>query len=115
MRSPTFIEKKDLLERTKRELRECKDFKLGDCQEFKKSKYLNLIEKNIFIDQQEINSLVLDREKFLKQALVNYLRCLQWGDLHNVRVFRVVSLWFENHGNDLINELIKVFCNFGGS
>ncbi|XP_055888527.1 serine-protein kinase ATM-like isoform X2 [Biomphalaria glabrata] len=107
MRSPTFIEKKDLLERTKRELRECKDFKLGDCQEFKKSKYLNLIEKNIFIDQQEINSLVLDREKFLKQALINYLRCLQWGDLHNVRVFRVVSLWFENHGNDPINELIK--------
>ncbi|XP_059177895.1 serine-protein kinase ATM-like [Physella acuta] len=103
MRSPTFQEKRNLLQRTKKELEECREFR----EELKKSKYLNQVERNFKIDQQEITSLGEDRNRFLHQAIENYLRCLEYGDIHDLTVFRVVALWFENSSNDLVNHLIQ--------
>ncbi|KAH9504406.1 hypothetical protein Btru_063525 [Bulinus truncatus] len=77
MGSSTFQDKDNLLKRTKQEIAECKNLKLEICQEFKRSKYLRMAEKNFEIDEQEVTSLRQDKEKFLQQALVNYIRCLQ--------------------------------------
>ncbi|CAL1538509.1 unnamed protein product [Lymnaea stagnalis] len=101
MRSPTFQDKQNLLQRSRSELKECQGYGLRE------SKYLTVIEKNMKIDEEEITSMLEDRGRYLQQALVNYLRCLQHGDLHDLKVFRVVALWFDNCDNQEVNVLMK--------
>ena len=72
------------------------------------SRYLRTLEKQHLIDEQELNSMMADRGRFLSCALSNYLECLQFGDRHDMRVFRVTSLWFDNVSEPGINDTIQV-------
>ena len=69
-----------------------------------------MIDKQRILDEQEMKQLERDKEKFLLQAVGNYLKCLQLGDKHDLRVFRLTSLWFDNNTNQQINKGIKVSC-----
>jgi len=44
------------------------------------------------IDEQEQQSLLCDRERFLLSAVDNYIKCLQHHDKHDLNVFRLISL-----------------------
>ena len=72
------------------------------------SRYLRILEKQRVIDEAELESLHEDRGRFLQCALHNYLKCLQAGDKHDLRVFRMTSLWFENASSEDINVQLKV-------
>ena len=72
------------------------------------SRYLRTLEKQHLIDERELNSMMADRGRFLSCALTNYLECLQFGDRHDMRVFRVTSLWFDNVSEPGINDTIQV-------
>lgn len=60
------------------------------------------------IDQSELDAMGEDRERYLKQAVQNYIKCLKHGDKHDIRLFRLVSLWFSNPTSADISGLIMV-------
>ena len=72
------------------------------------SRYSRMIDKQRMIDEQEMVQMEENKKKFLLQAVGNYLKCLQMGDKHDLRVFRLASLWFDNNTNQQINKGIKV-------
>ena len=72
------------------------------------SKYLKIMEKMSIIDEQEIEALENDCKNYLHQALENYLRCLKAGHLYDFKIFRVVSLWFDNCLSSDVNAIIEV-------
>ncbi len=73
-----------------------------------------MLEKQRIIDEHELSQMKEDKECFLEQAVENYLKCLQSGERHNLRVFRLTSLWFDNSGSVEINKMIKVHVCFTG-
>ena len=82
------------------------------------SRYQRLIEKQTAIDEQELANLVNDRKRFLLKAVENYIKCLKCGDQHNLCVFRLTSLWFNNVGIEEVNTMMQVcqpFVAIGGS
>lgn len=49
-----------------------------------------------------------DLRKFLEESIDYYMKCLIHGEAYNIRaMFRLVSLWFDNHNRDNINQLLK--------
>ncbi|XP_035828475.1 serine-protein kinase ATM isoform X2 [Aplysia californica] len=100
MKSPMYETKRDLLRRSRSELEECHQFKGA-------SKYLKVMEKTSAIDEQELEALENDCQRYLHQALENYLRCLKTGDLYDLKIFRVVSLWFDNCSSLEVNQMIE--------
>jgi len=63
------------------------------------------------IDEQEQQSLCCDRERFLLSAVDNYIKCFQHHDKYDLRVFRLISLWFDNvdkASSDKISACMKV-------
>ena len=67
-----------------------------------------MVDKQRQIDEQEMKTLETDKENFLLQAVGNYLKCLRVGDRHDLRVFRLTSLWFDNNTSQQINTHIRV-------
>ena len=56
-----------------------------------------------------------DKTKFLIKAVDNYLRCLQSGDQHDMRIFRLTSLWFNNAADKTVTKLMAVSIKVRGS
>ena len=77
------------------------------------SRYLRTLEKQSAIDEQEVVTLAEDRSTFLEKAVSNYSRCLRLGDRHDLRAFRLTSLWFENASSPVVNHLLNVGFVFG--
>ncbi|KAF8778750.1 Serine-protein kinase ATM like protein [Argiope bruennichi] len=59
------------------------------------------------IDQEEMESVEADKKRFLEKAINNYLQCLRGSDTHDLWIFRLISLWFQNLDDDVINKIIK--------
>ncbi|GIY53666.1 serine-protein kinase ATM [Caerostris darwini] len=59
------------------------------------------------IDQTEMKSVEADKKRFLEKAVINYLQCLRGSDTHDLWIFRLISLWFQNLDDDEINNIIK--------
>ena len=72
------------------------------------SRYLRTLEKQSDIDEHELSCMLEDRQLFLLKATRNYIQCLRSGDAHNLRVFRLTSLWFNNTGIEEINNMMEV-------
>lgn len=72
------------------------------------SRYFRTLSKQSEIDQSELDAMGEDRERYLKQAVQNYIKCLKHGDKHDIRLFRLVSLWFSNPTSADISGLIMV-------
>lgn len=101
-KSPVYKDKLSLLQEVKSLLHMTAELK-------RSSKYLKMMERNASIDEEEMKTMDKDHIQLLKQALVNYLRVLKLGqgDDLDLKVFRVVALWFENAEDDEVNKLIK--------
>ncbi|EDV19270.1 uncharacterized protein TRIADDRAFT_33879, partial [Trichoplax adhaerens] len=105
LKSNEFEEKKHLIRQSKSDLELLKGTKSVNTQDNAR-RYKKLLEIQSRIDESEEKQLLDDKIKFLKLAITNYIHCLQFGDDHDVRVFRLCSLWFENWQYHNINEII---------
>ena len=65
------------------------------------------MEKSNIIEQKEMEALENDCKRYLHQALENYLRCLKVGNIYDLKIFRVVALWFENSSDSDVNDMIE--------
>ncbi|XP_006815117.1 serine-protein kinase ATM-like [Saccoglossus kowalevskii] len=101
MKSTTFELKQALLKKSNAELSKL------ETTENQRNKYVMTLMKQQQFDQQEMDNLKFDRATYLDTAVNNYLRCLHLGDYHDMRVFRLCSLWFENSHDKEVNEILK--------
>ncbi|KAH3729489.1 hypothetical protein DPMN_055461, partial [Dreissena polymorpha] len=111
MRSSTFEAKQSLMRESKAEAERLREV-MGETAKERKaprdvSRYLRTLEKQSEIDEHELESMNQDRNIFLLKAVENYVKCLRSGDEHNLRVFRLTSLWFNNVDNELVNQMIQ--------
>ncbi|XP_060082468.1 serine-protein kinase ATM-like [Ylistrum balloti] len=102
MKSSTFEAKQNLFKKAQKEIESLKQ--VGDNT---KEKYFIILNKQSQIDRQEITALEDDKGRFLVTAVENYMRCLKAGDRHDLRVFRLTSLWFSNNNDQEVNEIIQ--------
>ncbi|XP_070548846.1 serine-protein kinase ATM-like [Ptychodera flava] len=87
MKSPTFEAKQALLKKTEEELTKLENMKE---QSQGRNKYTLILKKQQQIDEQEMESLKVDKTNFLATAIDSYIKCLEIGDFHDMRVFRLV-------------------------
>ena len=72
------------------------------------SRYYKTLSKQSDLDKAEVEVMNEDKTKFLQKAVENYLKCLTYGDKHDLRIFRLISLWFSNSSVQSVNALIEV-------
>ena len=70
-----------------------------------------IMERHSALDQDQVKSLSAQRSYYLSQALTFYSKALQQKDhettSHDLRVFRLVSLWFSNMADADVNNLLE--------
>ncbi|XP_063405374.1 serine-protein kinase ATM-like [Mytilus trossulus] len=102
MKSNTYEAKQALMKKAKTEMETLKQ--LGDIS---KDRYYKILYKQSDIDKAEIEAMNEDKTKYLQKAVENYLKCLKYGDKHDLRIFRLISLWFSNTAVQDVNTLIE--------
>ena len=73
------------------------------------------MERHSALDQDQVRSLAGQRARYLGQALTFYAKALQQDAAsraagtsgHDLRVFRLVSLWFSNMADTEVNNLLE--------
>lgn len=68
---------------------------------------LATFERQSKIDEAEIESTYNDRNMYCNLAMKYYLYNLQYSDVNNAMVFRVISIWLNNRTNADINNLLE--------
>ncbi|XP_041351980.1 serine-protein kinase ATM-like isoform X2 [Gigantopelta aegis] len=101
MKSSTYEAKRALMKKAKKDAKKYKTLVNNN------DRYLRTLEKQSKIDEQEVVTMEEDRNTFLEKAVGNYIKCLKLGDKHDLRVFRLTSLWFENASSDVVNQLLN--------
>nr|ACG68443.1 ataxia telangiectasia mutated protein [Branchiostoma floridae] len=101
MKSSTYEAKKDMIERSRAEVEKMTQSGVVA------NRYFKIIKRHMVDGKDELEGLNEDRDAFLHKAMENYIRCLRAGDEHDLRVFRLCSLWFRNAHNPDINQLAK--------
>eukprot|EP00058_Branchiostoma_floridae_P018809 XP_002604298.1 hypothetical protein BRAFLDRAFT_88587 [Branchiostoma floridae] len=101
MKSSTYEAKKDMIERSKAEVEKMTQSGVVA------NRYFKIMKRHMVDGKDELEGLNEDRDAFLHKAMENYIRCLKAGDEHDLRVFRLCSLWFRNAHNPDINQLAK--------
>ncbi|XP_070188647.1 serine-protein kinase ATM-like [Littorina saxatilis] len=102
MSSPTFEAKRDLMNKAAAEYN-----KYSEGGQVQKDRYLRTLEKQSKIDEEEVAAMIEDRKRFLQHAVCCYASCLQRGDTHDLRIFRLTSLWFDNNTSPEVNEVLE--------
>ncbi|XP_054719337.1 serine-protein kinase ATM-like [Uloborus diversus] len=102
-KSTAFLTKQELMHSSKED---AKKLKSKDNTEDQRKTHI-IITKQTMIDQEEINTLEQDQKLFLNKAIMNYLRCLRGTDSHDLWIFRLISLWFQNFTDQSINSIVK--------
>ncbi|XP_051881914.1 serine-protein kinase ATM isoform X5 [Pristis pectinata] len=102
MKSSEFENKRALLKNAKAEIHLIKEHK------FQTNRYVVKVQRECELDEQAMCALQEDRKQFLCKAVENYINCLQSGEEHDMRIFRLCSLWLENSGVPEVNEMMKL-------
>ncbi|XP_078699305.1 serine-protein kinase ATM-like [Branchiostoma floridae x Branchiostoma belcheri] len=105
MKSSTYEAKKEMIERSKAEVEKLTQTGLVSSA----ARYFKIMKRHMVEGRDELEGLNEDRDAFLHKAMENYIRCLKAGDEHDLRVFRLCSLWFRNSHNPDINQLAKEY------
>ncbi|KAG5460220.1 MAG: hypothetical protein BJ554DRAFT_7758 [Olpidium bornovanus] len=58
-------------------------------------------------DREDAQSFINRQQYFLSAAVENYVRCLTFGNSHDMVVFHLCALWFANSDVRQINSLMK--------
>lgn len=77
-------------------------------------RYTTKVMRELALDQKSLSDRQTDRQRFLLKAVENYIRCLEGGE-HDTWVFRLASLWLENAGVKVVNDMMKVRGAHSGS
>ncbi|XP_060585424.1 serine-protein kinase ATM-like [Ruditapes philippinarum] len=107
MNSSTYEAKQSLMRKSQQEADRLREV-MGESA---KDRYLRTLEKQTEIDQHELLCMQEDRNIYLLKAVLNYIKCLRCGDEHNLRVFRLTSLWFNNVHNKDVNSMMEEAVN----
>ncbi|XP_051881913.1 serine-protein kinase ATM isoform X4 [Pristis pectinata] len=107
MKSSEFENKRALLKNAKAEIHLIKEHK------FQTNRYVVKVQRECELDEQAMCALQEDRKQFLCKAVENYINCLQSGEEHDMRIFRLCSLWLENSGVPEVNEMMKLAARMG--
>ncbi|XP_042907102.1 serine-protein kinase ATM isoform X1 [Parasteatoda tepidariorum] len=83
-----------------------KELRLSENTEDQRKLQLIFLRQNE-IDQTEMKSMEMDKKSFLEKAVIHYLKCLKGSEKHDLWIFRLISLWFQNIESDYINQIIK--------
>lgn len=102
--TPEFQIKIRTMQQARDEAKKLKEFKDKGSDELRAIK---IREKQSSIDESELTSLEENVVNFRDKALKNYLCCLRDSNTHDLRVFRVISLWFDNYQEAAINTIMK--------
>jgi ataxia telangiectasia mutated family protein len=100
IKSTTFEQKQDLLKKFKLESKEIEKLEPD-------SKLYIILRKQLDIDEKEFKLLNQDKELYLCKSIENYLNCLEFGNDYDIHMFRLISLWTQNHSNVKVNKIIK--------
>ncbi|GAB1602778.1 serine-protein kinase ATM-like [Argonauta hians] len=100
MDSKTFGVKKDLMKDAQRDAQELSNLNV-------EPRFVGILQQQSAIDEAEVSSATEDCNKFLRQAIINFIRCLHLCDHHQLHIFAFVSLWFENAQTPKLTELLK--------
>ncbi|XP_019856363.1 PREDICTED: serine-protein kinase ATM [Amphimedon queenslandica] len=110
MNSPLYQAKQKLLDRAKTDLQSMSKAKPdGRSTEF--PKHYRQLSKLSEEDELIIRQHEQDQRQFLNKSIINYSLCLSTGEQYNLRIFRLMSLWFTSSTDPLINELIKDYVS----
>ncbi|XP_028274525.1 serine-protein kinase ATM isoform X2 [Parambassis ranga] len=101
MNSSEFENKQALLEKAKEEVDLMRQRKVTS------NRYTIKVQRELELDEKALSNLQTDRQRFLRKAVENYIQCLEQGEEHDTWVFRLASLWLENHGIKFVNDLMK--------
>uniref|UniRef100_UPI00398E438B serine-protein kinase ATM n=1 Tax=Pristiophorus japonicus TaxID=55135 RepID=UPI00398E438B len=101
MKSSEFETKRALLKNAKEEIDLIKEHK------FQTNRYVVKVQRECELDEQAMCALQEDRKQFLCKAVENYINCLQSGEEHDMRIFRLCSLWLENSSVPEVNNKMK--------
>ncbi|KAL3183327.1 hypothetical protein MRX96_000303 [Rhipicephalus microplus] len=100
LRSPEFIAKQELLQQSSHILESS-----GKRTSMEEAHAMRLLERQSNLDRGEEANLKAAQKRHLLQAIGNYLQCLRGG--HDLRLFRLVSLWVTNAAVPEVNSLLK--------
>ncbi|XP_078258598.1 serine-protein kinase ATM [Rhinoraja longicauda] len=101
MKSSEFENKRALLKNAKAEIHLIKEHKVQT------NRYVVKVQRECELDERAMCALQEDRKQFLCKAVENYINCLQSGEEHDMRIFRLCSLWLENSGVAEVNKMMK--------
>ncbi|KAL2096545.1 hypothetical protein ACEWY4_008693 [Coilia grayii] len=101
MKSSEFENKQALLEKAREEVELMRERKVGN------NRYTVKVQRELELDVRALESLRMDRRRFLLNAVENYVRCLELGREHDTWVFRLASLWLENADTRSVNSLME--------
>ncbi|XP_028656011.1 serine-protein kinase ATM [Erpetoichthys calabaricus] len=101
MKSSEFENKRALLEKAKQEV------DLMKVHRVETSKYTIKIKREFELDEKALCNLKEDRIRFLCKAVENYINCLEFGEEHDVWVFRLCSLWLGNSAVSEVNSMVE--------
>ncbi|XP_053392108.1 serine-protein kinase ATM-like, partial [Mercenaria mercenaria] len=104
MNSSTYEAKQSLMRKSQQEADRLREVMKGESG---RDRYLRTLEKQTEIDKHELECMKEDRNIFLLKAVHNYIKCLRCGDEHNLRVFRLTSLWFNNVHSEDVNSMME--------
>ncbi|KAK8756671.1 hypothetical protein V5799_000627 [Amblyomma americanum] len=109
LRSPEFRAQQELLQQSSRLLQGSSASAQGGSTAASRedARALRVLERQTDLDRGEAASLEAARARYLRQAVAHYLQCLRGGPEHDLRLFRLASLWVSNASMPEINALLK--------
>lgn len=106
MESPIHDDKLELMRQAREEISKMKAKNQTDV----KMRYLKTLEKQLKIDDNEMQQLNSDCKQFLIYSLENYLKCLQRSPKYDSSMYRLISLWFNNLDDSEVNEVLARYA-----
>ena len=70
-----------------------------------------ILERNSNLDKQELSAKLEERNNYLCLALNNYAKALCKTEKFDLKVYRLISLWFANPDNDKVDQIIGATLN----
>ncbi|XP_067140412.1 serine-protein kinase ATM [Centruroides vittatus] len=104
-KSSNYQDKKEFVKCSYQEIDKLKNMRHNLNHDDKK--YISVMVKQIKIEEKEIETLQKDKLEFLHKAVENYMKCLKGTNCHDLRIFQLISLWFQNHSNEKLNNFMK--------
>lgn len=104
MKSSEYAEKKKLHEASKAEFSSIDTSRLDVTAKTR----IHTLRQTIILEQNQLKTVTEEREKYLHLAIKSYTRsCVMNGDLNDLQICRIVSLWFTNISDAFTGDFLQ--------